>query len=141
MICPVCNKDAVIVEYQGIELDYCPQCGGVWFDAGELELLLEAAGMESYTHYLDTVAESPEAKTEEKKRHCPVCRRKMKKAYIDDDKKVITDICDNGHGIWFDGGEVKSLVKTLAEKAPQKAESQKVLGFIGEMFQCQPDKK
>ena len=47
MICPVCKKDALIVEYDRIELDYCPSCGGVWFDSGELDLLLEAAGQYS----------------------------------------------------------------------------------------------
>ena len=45
MICPVCKKDMFVVEYKQIELDYCHTCKGVWFDAGELELLLETGGL------------------------------------------------------------------------------------------------
>jgi hypothetical protein len=37
----------VIVERQGIEIDYCPACRGVWLDRGELDKLLERAGGES----------------------------------------------------------------------------------------------
>jgi uncharacterized protein len=135
MICPVCGKDALIVEYKGIELDYCPACSGVWFDAGELELLLEAAGLGSHASFLSGVLKYREAGTAEKKRRCPICRRKMNKVYIDEGKKIITDICSGGHGIWFDGGEVASLVKTLAEKSPENAESRQVLTYINEMFQ------
>jgi uncharacterized protein len=135
MICPVCGKDALIVEYKGIELDYCPACAGVWFDAGELELLLEAAGLGNDTRYLADVLKLQAVKTAEKIRRCPICRHKMNKVYIDEGNKIITDICGGGHGIWFDGGEVASLVKTLVDKAPQKAESRQVLAYITEMFQ------
>ncbi len=44
MNCPTC-PDAVLVmsERQGVEIDYCPQCRGVWLDRGELDKLLERA--------------------------------------------------------------------------------------------------
>jgi len=45
MICPVCNKDMFVIEYKRVELDYCHICKGAWFDAGEMELLLEIAGL------------------------------------------------------------------------------------------------
>ncbi|NIV72594.1 MAG: hypothetical protein GWN16_11560, partial [Calditrichae bacterium] len=37
MLCPVCKKPMMILEYNEVELDYCPICGGVWLDQGELE--------------------------------------------------------------------------------------------------------
>ncbi len=43
MICPACKNDMIVVEYQRIELDFCPHCRGVWFDCGELELMLKSA--------------------------------------------------------------------------------------------------
>jgi hypothetical protein len=127
MICPVCGKDALVVEYQEIELDYCPGCHGVWFDSGELDLLLEAAGFEGDTRFLADAAKSRKAEITEKNRRCPVCRRKMLKVYIDEEEKIVTDICNGGHGMWFDGGEVAGLVQGLAEKAPKKAENRQVL--------------
>lgn len=42
MQCPVCPSTALVLsERQGIEIDYCPQCRGVWLDRGELDKLIE----------------------------------------------------------------------------------------------------
>ena len=42
MHCPHCpNTTLVISERSGIEIDYCPQCRGVWLDRGELDKLIE----------------------------------------------------------------------------------------------------
>lgn len=135
MICPVCRQGALIVEYKNIELDYCPNCQGVWFDGGELELLLEIAGLGDYDKYLDGMINAAEAKTAEKKRKCPVCRRKMKKTYVDEGKTIMVDVCSHGHGIWFDKGEVQGLVNKLAAKSKSKSATANLLSFVGDMFQ------
>lgn len=41
MICPVCTIELAMTERQGVEVDYCPQCRGIWLDRGELEKLIE----------------------------------------------------------------------------------------------------
>ncbi len=42
MRCPVCAEQQLVMsERQGIEIDYCPQCRGVWLDRGELDKLIE----------------------------------------------------------------------------------------------------
>jgi len=42
MNCPVCpNTSLVMAERQGIEIDYCPSCRGVWLDRGELDKIIE----------------------------------------------------------------------------------------------------
>lgn len=42
MKCPTCKEpNLVISERQGIEIDYCPECRGVWLDRGELDKILE----------------------------------------------------------------------------------------------------
>ena len=42
MNCPVCNNvNLEMSERQGIEIDYCPQCRGVWLDRGELDKVIE----------------------------------------------------------------------------------------------------
>ena len=41
MNCPICNVALVISDKQGIEIDYCPQCRGIWLDRGELDKILE----------------------------------------------------------------------------------------------------
>ena len=42
MKCPVCSESQLkMTERQGIEIDYCPQCRGVWLDRGELDKIIE----------------------------------------------------------------------------------------------------
>ena len=41
MKCPIDGSDLVMTERQGIEIDYCPRCRGVWLDRGELDKLIE----------------------------------------------------------------------------------------------------
>jgi uncharacterized protein len=41
MKCPVCNVTLLMSEKQSIEIDYCPDCRGVWLDRGELEKIIE----------------------------------------------------------------------------------------------------
>ena len=41
MKCPICNVDLVMSERQGFEVDYCPQCGGVWLDHREVDKIIE----------------------------------------------------------------------------------------------------
>lgn len=41
MLCPVCHVGLTMSERQGVEIDYCPQCRGVWLDRGELDKIVE----------------------------------------------------------------------------------------------------
>ena len=41
MKCPNCNVNLVMSDRSGIEIDYCPECRGVWLDRGELDKIIE----------------------------------------------------------------------------------------------------
>ena len=41
MKCPNCNETLVMADRQGVEIDYCPKCRGVWLDRGELDKIIE----------------------------------------------------------------------------------------------------
>ena len=41
MKCPNCEETLVMSDRQGIEIDYCPKCRGVWLDKGELDKIIE----------------------------------------------------------------------------------------------------
>lgn len=43
MKCPIDETQLAITERQGVEIDYCPQCRGVWLDRGELDKIIEKA--------------------------------------------------------------------------------------------------
>jgi len=127
----------IVVEHEQIELDYCVDCSGVWFDAGELELLLETMQLEETILSLDSVLTSPEAKSAEKKRKCPICGQKMKKATVGHKPEVLIDACPRGGGLWFDKGEVGQLITQLPDKTSAESDSQgRVITFLGEVFQA-----
>lgn len=57
MKCPTCpDATLVMTERQGVEIDYCPSCRGVWLDRGELDKLIERS-----TAQAAPVAASPPA--------------------------------------------------------------------------------
>jgi uncharacterized protein len=41
MRCPVDNETLVMADRNGVEIDYCPKCRGVWLDRGELDKIIE----------------------------------------------------------------------------------------------------
>ena len=45
MKCPVDGELLVISERNGVEIDYCPHCRGVWLDRGELDKIVERSGL------------------------------------------------------------------------------------------------
>ncbi len=60
MNCPVCNIALTMSERQGIEIDYCPQCRGVWLDRGELDKIIERSStLESRVEPEDRVRKYP----------------------------------------------------------------------------------
>jgi Zn-finger nucleic acid-binding protein len=135
MICPTCKSDMIVVEYNKIELDYCTNCQGVWFDSGELELLLESMNLENQNVFLSNILSSEEAESSEKKRKCPICGQKMKKTGIGQEPGILIDVCQRGDGLWFDGGELGQLTRQLVRKPSEKKRSQQeVITFLGEVF-------
>ncbi len=125
-MCPQCKEPLIVVEFQGVELDFCLACRGTWFDAGELELVSELAGvapgrLERALH--TTAAEKRD------QRRCPRCRRKMDVFHVGE-PPVEVDRCRRGHGIWLDAGELAAIVKALSDSAGDVT----LAGFLGDLF-------
>lgn len=57
MDCPHCKVELKLAERKNIEIDYCPQCRGVWLDRGELDKLIESSA-------LQPPVENPRARSE-----------------------------------------------------------------------------
>ena len=47
MLCPVCKVGLAMSDRQGVEIDYCPQCRGVWLDRGELDKIIDRSTAEA----------------------------------------------------------------------------------------------
>ena len=126
MECPVCKNEAMIVlELNEIEIDHCLKCKGIWLDAGELELLLGDAekGRELLEQF------QIDKSNWEKKFKCPICGKKIEKISVGNKGKIIIDRCKNGHGLWFDQGELEDVIE---EGTFDK--DNKVLSLLKDMF-------
>ncbi len=66
MQCPNCEATLLMTDRQGIEMDYCPQCRGVWVDRGELDKLIDRATQESVATQQAARPAHPEAYRDER---------------------------------------------------------------------------
>ena len=108
-MCPVCNEPMVSYEFQGVEIDRCLECGGTWLDAGELELLVELAGLDPRP----LGARLREARRLRRgKRRCPRCPRRLQVIEIGEDRKIEIDRCPIEHGLWLDRGEMEAVIES-----------------------------
>jgi Zn-finger nucleic acid-binding protein len=107
MDCPVCKNAMITLELAEAEVDYCTACKGVWLDAGELEMLLDDDGKAKIL--IDSF--SKDASTAEKPKQCPICDKNMEKIIVGHEKStLLIDRCPKGDGLWFDSGELNSII-------------------------------
>ena len=122
MNCPACKNPMVILELNQVEIDFCSACKGIWLDRGELDLIFSSSEKKEIAKLF-----SVKNNLDEIKRRCPVCKKKMNKVEFEN-TGIIIDKCTDEHGIWFDSGELKSILKS-AEK-----ENSKIINMLKEMF-------
>jgi len=124
--CSVCKNAMITLELEDVEVDYCTDCGGIWLDAGELEMLLgniEQAEKLINSFQIDT--HSPE-----KPRRCPICLKKMKKIIVGKSTPtLLIDKCRKGDGLWFDKGELQDILNR-----GQLDKESKIQKLLADMF-------
>lgn len=89
--------------HRTLEIDRCAACGGVWFDANELD------------EYLDAKVKAPaapalppglDAQLDAKPASCPRCALPLARRPARSNPKITVDGCDGCGGIWVDGAEL-----------------------------------
>ena len=116
----------ITLELQEVEIDHCIDCGGIWLDAGELEMLLGET--EKARHLLGSFNKANTAK--EKPRRCPICMKKMRKIIVGSSKPVLLiDKCRRGDGLWFDKGELQDIFDRA-----QLDKDNKIQKLLADMF-------
>lgn len=135
MNCPKDHSPMIVVEHEQIAIDYCPVCHGVWLDRGELELVIEKTCRDEADLCLADMFKRPEAVTDEAKRRCPICNINMRKEQLGTAPKVIIDACAaRGDGLWFDGGELHSVLSQL--KPAGNNTDAKLLSFLKDVLKA-----
>ena len=112
--CPVDDFTLKQETYEGVAIDTCPHCSGVWLDAGELEALQNTQASDFRdvpAAPLDDVvaAEAMAEAHDEASRACVVCDVIMAKKEYAFTSQVMVDQCPKGHGVWLDKDELARL--------------------------------
>jgi len=110
MQCPTCNQSLTSVKAGNIQLDVCKEhCGGIWFDAGELEQFDEARE-NAPAEILKVVRNSNVVIDRNKKRRCPKCSDKqLEQRFFDSAHEIQIDQCLACGGVWLDPGELLTI--------------------------------
>lgn len=86
MKCPVCSTELRMTDRQGVEIDYCPQCRGVWLDRGELDKIIERSAADSRTISMPQPSHTPQYRVEDdddEKRYYGGKEKHKRKSFLD----------------------------------------------------------
>jgi len=118
MFCPCC-KDKILLwrEISDIKFHYCPDCSGAFMTQKDINYFInnnqEDSSCEIYEKH--STAEHTFNRSKES-RKCPLCSEKMDNMQFQYSSGIWVDYCQSGHGIWFDGGEVKLIREYILQR-------------------------
>ncbi len=108
MKCPKCVEKTNEMKIEGIDIDFCSSCKGIWFDKDELPFMVELTKEELS---LEKMAQDAQ-KTEWA---CPTCETKLEEFLFHDTKDLHVDRCPDCHGVWLDKGELAKVENVAAK--------------------------
>ena len=113
MRCPKCRSDMEQIDYEGTEIDRCDSCGGMWFDAGEIEQLRDKQAAAA----IDT-GDKRSGKTQNALDNyaCPRCSGTMVRVVDPRQPHIWFETCGACHGSFLDAGELRDMSRvTIAD--------------------------
>ena len=130
-----CPRDAVEMNtstYEGLEIDTCPVCAGVWLDRGELEVIEEVHPENPKVEAADPLERSLDMAKQEAMPPitCPFCPEEMVREERGLASGILIDVCPKGHGIWLDKGELQALERFYERERVAARNEGGVLGVI-----------
>ena len=106
MDCPKCNATMELVTFEGVTVDRCTACKGIWFDANEQKWLKEKKGSEAIDIGDVTVGKKMDKITNYL---CPRCHCSMIRMVDVDQHHIDYEACTVCYGIFLDAGEFRDL--------------------------------
>ena len=108
MRCPKCRADMEQIDYEGTEIDRCTICKGIWFDAGEIDIMKDKQAAAA----IDT-GDTKVGKEGNKLDHyqCPRCSGSMVKVVDPNQTHIWYETCSSCKGSYLDAGELLDLSK------------------------------
>jgi len=119
MRCPRDRAELFPTEVEGLHLDTCPDCRGIWFDAGELKEARDH--VDPHVAWLDfDLWKHPESfALRPASAPCPRCSNSMCRIEYGD-SGVEIDACPFCHGVWLDERELADILTALQREAQER---------------------
>lgn len=138
MFCPICKKIKLKQEiFHNVEVDYCSDCLGIWFDKEELRWAKDEKDKDLNWLDIDLWKNPADFKISRGKvRLCPHCRMPLYEVYYGD-SGVIVDVCNLCQGVWLDRKEFLKITDWLRSRADFEIfnnYSKNLLRELGEIF-------
>ena len=121
MNCPKCKEVLVDGILGDVVYQKCNNCGGFWFDKGELKQIKK----EKDWFKIDTVVENATSKITKGKLKCPHCRETLHTIEYSHETGIKINVCSKCEGLWLDSGELQAIHKvseTWTERLKEKVE-------------------
>ncbi len=116
MDCPNKHGQMQKALFHNVEVDYCAECLGIWFDNGELALAKNDSDKQLNWLDFDIWRDKGKFQLLPTERRCPSCRIPLVHVMYDN-SNVKIDFCKHCQGIWLDRGEFKQIMIYLKKKA------------------------
>jgi len=120
MKCPKCKADLFTFSIDGIDLEQCDKCEGIWFSKDELRKVKDKADSDLNWLDFEIWKRTDKFKIKSQKYNCPDCNDKLE-ALDYDNTNIEIDYCKTCEGVWLDKGETEKLIETLEEELLNKS--------------------
>ena len=119
MLCPRCQTPLETRSTDGVDIDECPGCQGIWCDSGELRRVKDEADPDLAWMDFDLWRHPERFRVAERPIDCPACAVPL--VAIDyDDTGVEVDFCTACRGVWLDADELTRIIHSLSAELLSK---------------------
>jgi Zn-finger nucleic acid-binding protein len=116
MKCPKCDdKNLGEIKINGVKVNRCKNCGGLWFDRDELKIVRDYRDENLSWLDFDLWKDGDKLTVSGKSINCPLDGKPLFKIRCGN-TDVMVDVCLECHGIWLDKDELNKIISALKEK-------------------------
>ena len=131
MNCPNCKIELHPKRIQGIEIEECGKCEGIWFEDDELKQMKDKIDSDLNWMDFDILKHPEKCKPTAKRTNCPSCKKSMD--VLDyDETKVEIDYCAFCKGIWLEKNELEKIIEALEKEILTKSLNEYISATIEE---------
>ncbi len=117
MQCPRCNLNLRTMKMGPVAIDECAQCGGIWFDQGELDQVIGTTDPDLRWLDIDFWKANSDFASAPDSMGCPKCSRYYLTRLEDRATQTSVALCGNCNGIWLDVDQLRGIIRAIARCA------------------------